>query len=67
MAGPTVRILTRYLLRQHVAPLAFALSALTALMLLNQIAKQLGNLVGKGLPASVIMEVFVLSCRSSSP
>jgi lipopolysaccharide export system permease protein len=61
MAGPPVRILTRYLLRQHLAPLVFSLSALTALMLLNQIAKQLGNLVGKGLPASVIAEVFVLS------
>ncbi len=56
-----MRILTRYLLRQHAAPLAFALTALTALLLLNQIAKQLGNLVGKGLPWSVIVEVFVLS------
>ena len=56
-----MRILSRYLLRQHIAPLGFALSALTALMLLNQIAKQLGNLVGKGLPTSVIVEVFVLS------
>ncbi len=56
-----MRILSRYLLRQHIAPLCFALSALTALMLLNQIAKQLGNLVGKGLPTSVIVEVFVLS------
>ena len=56
-----MRILTRYLLRQHAAPLAFALTALTALLLLNQIAKQLGNLVGKGLPWSWIVEVFVLS------
>jgi lipopolysaccharide export system permease protein len=56
-----VRILSRYLVRQHLAPLGFSLSALTALMLLNQIAKQLGNLVGKGLPPSVIIEVFVLS------
>ena len=56
-----MRILSRYLLRQHIAPLGFALSALTALMLLNQIAKQLGNLVGKGLATSVIVEVFVLS------
>ena len=56
-----MRILTRYLLRQHAAPLGFALTALTALLLLNQIAKQLGNLVGKGLPWSVIVEVFVLS------
>src|SRR5512147_981490 len=61
MAEPPVRILSRYLVRQHFAPLAFALSALTALMLLNQIAKQMGNLVGKGLPWGVIVEVFALS------
>src|SRR5437867_3946860 len=61
MAPPTVRTLSRYLLRQHLAPLGFALAALTALMLLNQIAKQFGSLVGKGLPWGVIVEVFVLS------
>jgi lipopolysaccharide export system permease protein len=42
-------------------PLVFALSALTSLMLLNYIAKQLGNLVGKGLSWTVILEFFVLS------
>src|SRR5437899_3859063 len=61
MARPTVRTISRYLLRQHCAPLGFALAALTSLMLLNQIAKQFGSLVGKGLPWSVIIEVFVLS------
>jgi lipopolysaccharide export system permease protein len=61
MARPTVRILSRYLIRQHFAPFAFALAALTALLLLNQVAKQFGNLVGKGLPWHVIAEVFVLS------
>src|SRR5918996_4058507 len=61
MAPPTVRILSRYVLRQHLAPLAFALAALTALMLLNQVAKQFGLLVGKGLSWTVIAEVFVLS------
>src|SRR5467141_3044563 len=61
MARPIVRTISRYLLRQHLAPLGFALAALTALMLLNQIAKQFGSLVGKGLPWGVIVEVFVLS------
>src|SRR5437879_12709693 len=61
MARPTVRTISRYLLRQHCAPLGFALAALTSLMLLNQIAKQFGSLVGKGLPWGVIIEVFVLS------
>ena len=61
MARPTVRILSRYVLRQHVAPLFFALAALTCFLLIQQVAKQLGNLVGKGLPWSVIVQVFVLS------
>src|SRR2546428_528020 len=61
MARPTVRILSRYVLRQHLAPLVFALAALTCFLLIQQVAKQLGNLVGKGLPWGVIVEVFVLS------
>src|SRR5207244_13641741 len=61
MAAPAVRTLSRYLLRQHVAPLGFALAALTALMLVNTMAKQLSALLGKGLPTGVIVEVFVLS------
>jgi len=61
MARLTVRILSRYLLRQHVAPFGFALAGLTAFLLLQQVAKQFGNLVGKGLPWHVIAEVFALS------
>jgi lipopolysaccharide export system permease protein len=56
-----VRLLSRYLLRQLAAPFVFALSALTSLMLLSQIAKKFGSLVGKGLPWTVIAEVFALS------
>ncbi|HTI04122.1 MAG TPA: LptF/LptG family permease [Gemmatimonadales bacterium] len=61
MARPTVRILSRYILRQHLPPLGYALAALTFAMLVNQVAKQFGNFVGKGLPWSVIFEVFALS------
>lgn len=61
MAPPIVRTVSRYLLRQHVAPLGFALAALTSLMLIQQVAKQLSGLLGKGLPTGVIIEVFVLS------
>src|SRR5256886_14416412 len=61
MAPPIVRTISRYLLRQHIAPLGFALAALTSLMLIQQIAKQLSSLRGKGLPTSVIIEVFLLS------
>jgi len=56
-----VKIIHKYVLREHAGPLVFALSALTSLMLLNYVAKQLGNLVGKGLDWTVILEFFVLS------
>lgn len=56
-----MRILSRYVLRQHIAPFAFAVTALTLLMLLDQLAKQFGKLIGKGLEARVIAEVFFYS------
>jgi len=56
-----VRLLSRYLLAQLAAPFAFALAALTSIMLLNQIALRFGDLVGKGLAWSLIGEVFLLS------
>ncbi len=56
-----MRLISLYLLRQLAAPFIFALTALTSLMLLSQIAKKFGSLVGKGLPWTVIGEVFALS------
>ncbi|MEO8945521.1 MAG: LptF/LptG family permease [Gemmatimonadaceae bacterium] len=56
-----MKILSRYVLKEHLAPLIFALTALTSLLLLNYIAKQFGNLVGKGIPWSAIGEFFLLS------
>ena len=56
-----MKIISRYVLREHVGPLTFALTALTALMLLQFISRQFGELVGKGLPWSVIGEFFLLS------
>jgi lipopolysaccharide export system permease protein len=56
-----VKILDKYVLKEHVGPLTFALTALTSLLLLNYVAKQFGNLVGKGLPWTVIAEFFMLS------
>lgn len=56
-----MRIITRYVLKEHIGPLVFALAALTSLLMLQYVARQLGNLVGKGLPWRVIGEFFVLS------
>lgn len=57
----SVKIINRYVLREHVGPLVFALSALTSLLLLNYIAKRFGQFVGKGLDWSVILEFVLLS------
>jgi lipopolysaccharide export system permease protein len=56
-----LKILTKYVLKEHLGPFTFALTALTSLMLLNFISRQFGELVGKGLPWAVIGEFFLLS------
>jgi lipopolysaccharide export system permease protein len=56
-----MRILTRYLLRAHIGPFFFALFALTGVMFVNVIARRVQDLAGKGLPLSIIFEVFYLS------
>lgn len=56
-----MKIISRYVLKEHVGPFTFALTALTSLMLLQYIARQFGNLVGKGLKWQVIAQFFLLS------
>ena len=56
-----MKLVTRYVVREHVGPLLFALSALTSLLMLQYVARQLANLAGKGLPWSAIGKFFVLS------
>lgn len=56
-----MRILSRYVLRQHIGPFLFSVTALTLLMLLDQLAKKFHRLVGKGLGWKIIAEVFLLS------
>ncbi len=56
-----MKILRRYILREHLGPFIAALGVLTGLMLLNQLARRFHELVGKGLPWYVIAEVFALS------
>jgi lipopolysaccharide export system permease protein len=56
-----LKIIGRYVLKEHIGPFVFASTALTSLMLLQYIAKKFGELVGKGLDASVIAEFMMLS------
>ena len=56
-----MRIINRYVLREHVGPFLFSLSALTSLLLLQYIARRFGDLVGRGLSWQVITEFMLLS------
>jgi lipopolysaccharide export system permease protein len=56
-----MRILTRHLIRAHVGPFFFALSALTGLLFLNAVAQRMADLAGKGLEWTVILEFLMLS------
>jgi lipopolysaccharide export system permease protein len=56
-----VKILAKYVLKEHIGPFIFAVTALTSMMLLQYVGKRLGDLVGKGLPWHVLVEFFTLS------
>lgn len=56
-----MKLLNRYVLREHVGPFLFAVTALTSLMLLQYIARRFGDLVGKGIGWQIIVEFFLLS------
>lgn len=56
-----MKILNRYVIREHIGPFLFAVTALTSLMLLQYIARRFGDLVGKGIGWEVILEFFLLS------
>ncbi len=56
-----MKILHRYVLKEHLGPLTFSLTALTSILLLQYIGKNIGQLVGKGLGAGVVVEFFALS------
>lgn len=54
-------VLTRYLVRAHLGPFFFSLSAITGLIFLNAVAQRIEGLVGKGLPWTVVVEFLFLS------
>jgi lipopolysaccharide export system permease protein len=54
-------VLTRYLIRAHLGPFLFSLTAITGLIFVNALAQRVDSLVGKGLPWSVIGEFLYLS------
>ncbi|MGQ0704290.1 MAG: LptF/LptG family permease [Gemmatimonadales bacterium] len=55
-----MRLIRRHLLLTLAAPFVYAWLAQTGMLMLNQLSRRLGELVGKGLPTGVVVEVLVL-------
>ncbi len=54
-------ILTRYLLKEHIAPFFYSLALIVFIFVLNLLFQMLGKVVGKGLDMMVILEFFALN------
>ena len=54
-------IITRYIIKEHIGPFLFGLSTIVFVFLLNIAFRDLGKLLGKGIPAGVILEFFMLN------
>ena len=54
-------VITRYILKEHAGPFVFSLVTIVFVFLLNLIFRDLGRLLGKGLPAGVVLEFFFLN------
>ena len=54
-------ILIRYLIRCQVGPFLFSFTLLTGLLFLNTVAQRLDQLIGKGLPWTVLADFAVLA------
>jgi lipopolysaccharide export system permease protein len=53
-----LKILTRYILREHVGPFLFGIAGIVFVFLLNIVFRDLGKILGKGLPAGVVGAFF---------
>jgi lipopolysaccharide export system permease protein len=56
-----MRILTRYVLEEHAGPFFFGMAAIAFVFLLNTVFRDLGRILGKGLPLIVILKFFGLN------
>lgn len=56
-----MRILSRYILREHLGPFVFSLAVLTFLFLMQHLIEILDLVIGKGLQVDVVVELFILN------
>jgi len=56
-----LKIITKYIIKEHVSPFLFALLTIIFLFLLNAIFRDLGRLLSKGVSLKIIMQFFALN------
>ncbi|MEE9167265.1 MAG: LptF/LptG family permease [Candidatus Neomarinimicrobiota bacterium] len=56
-----MRVLTRYILKEHLMPFVYALIVLIFLLFTNFLLRAVDRFIGKGLPVSVILEYLALN------
>ncbi len=54
-----MRILTRYIIKEHITPFFFALTILMFVLMMNFLVKYIGEIFGKGLPVLIILKLIV--------
>jgi len=54
-------ILVRYVLKEHIAPFFAALFVTTFLFVINFLVEVLDKILSKGIPASIVLEIFTLN------
>ncbi len=54
-------VITKYVLREHAGPFIISLFTIVFVFLLNVVFRDLGSLLGKGLPAGIVFEFFFLN------
>jgi len=56
-----MRILTRYIIKEHIAPFFFALLILMFVLLMNFLVKYISDIFGKGIPALTILKMILFN------
>ncbi len=54
-----MRILARYIIREHIGPFILSLAVLTLLFLLNELLQILDYVIGKGLEVTIVLELLL--------
>ncbi|MFO7890851.1 MAG: LptF/LptG family permease [bacterium] len=54
-----MRIITKYILKEHISPFLFGIGTIIFLFILNILFRDLGRLLGKGLSLKIVAEFFL--------